>query len=52
MSFSGGAGILSTAADYARFLQMMLNGGKLGDARVLSPKSVELMTVDHCWSGT
>ena len=47
MSFSGGAGILSTAADYARFLQMMLNGGKLGDARVLSPKSVELMTVDH-----
>ena len=47
MSFSGGAGILSTAADYARFLQMMLNGGKLGDARILSPKSVELMTVDH-----
>ena len=47
VSFSGGAGILSTAADYARFLQMMLNGGKLGDARILSPKSVELMTVDH-----
>ena len=34
---------------------MMLNDGKLGDARILSPKSVELMTVDHlggCWSGT
>ncbi len=46
-SFSGGAGLLSTASDYARFLQMMLNGGKLGDARILSPKSVELMTVDH-----
>ena len=47
MSFSGGAGILSTASDDARFLQMMLNGGKLGDARILSPKSVEFMTVDH-----
>ena len=47
MSFSGGAGLLSTAPDYARFLQMMLNGGKLGDARILSSKSVELMTVDH-----
>ena len=47
MSFSGGAGLLSTAPDYARFLQMLLNGGKLGDARILSPKSVELMTVDH-----
>ena len=47
MSFSGGAGLLSTAPDYARFLQMLLNGGKLGDAHILSPKSVELMTVDH-----
>ena len=47
MSFSGGAGLLSTAPDYARFLQMLLNDGKLGDARILSPKSVELMTVDH-----
>lgn len=46
-SFSGGAGLLSTASDYGRFLQMLLNGGKLGDARILSPKSVELMTVDH-----
>ncbi|MYG74553.1 MAG: beta-lactamase family protein, partial [Acidobacteria bacterium] len=46
-SFSGGAGLLSTASDYGRFLQMLLNGGTLGDARILSPKSVELMTVDH-----
>jgi CubicO group peptidase (beta-lactamase class C family) len=47
MSFSGGAGYLSTATDYARFLQMLLNGGELDGARILSPKSVELMTIDH-----
>ncbi|MDE0107092.1 MAG: serine hydrolase [Bryobacterales bacterium] len=47
VSFSGGAGLLSTAMDYARFLQMMLNGGSLDGRRVLSRKSVELMTVDH-----
>ena len=46
-SFSGGAGILSTAIDYARFLQMMLNGGELDGKRILSRKTVELMTVDH-----
>ena len=46
-SFSGGAGLLSTARDYGRFLQMMLNGGTLGDARILSPASVELMTANH-----
>ncbi len=46
-SFSGGAGLLSTASDYARFLQMLLNGGQLDGARILSPKTVELMTVDH-----
>jgi len=46
-SFSGGAGLLSTAEDYARFLQMMLNGGELEGARILSPKTVQLMTVDH-----
>lgn len=45
--FSGGAGLLSTAEDYARFLIMLLQGGELGGARFLSPKSVELMTVDH-----
>ena len=46
-SFSGGAGLLSTANDYARFLQMLLNGGSLDGARILSPSSVSLMTVDH-----
>ncbi|MBX3244747.1 MAG: beta-lactamase family protein [Acidobacteria bacterium] len=46
-SFSGGAGLLSTATDYLRFLQMTLNGGELDGVRILSRKSVELMTVDH-----
>ena len=46
-SFSGGAGLVSTATDYARFLQMLLNGGELDGVRLLSPKTVELMTVDH-----
>ena len=47
MSFSGGAGLLSTARDYARFLQMTLNGGELYGERLLSRKSIELMTVSH-----
>ena len=42
--FSGGAGLTSTAWDYAVFLQMMLNGGKYNGVRVLSPRTVELMT--------
>jgi CubicO group peptidase (beta-lactamase class C family) len=46
-SFSGGAGLLSTATDYARFLQMLLNGGELDGERILSRKTVELMTADH-----
>jgi CubicO group peptidase (beta-lactamase class C family) len=45
--FSGGAGLSSTAMDYARFCMMMLNGGKLGNVRILSRKSVELMTHDQ-----
>jgi CubicO group peptidase (beta-lactamase class C family) len=45
--FSGGAGLNSTAQDYARFCQMMLEGGKLGNVRILSRKSVELMTHDQ-----
>lgn len=45
--FSGGAGLLSTASDYARFLQMLLNGGALDGVRLLSPKTVELMTANH-----
>ncbi|HXY42281.1 MAG TPA: serine hydrolase domain-containing protein, partial [Vicinamibacteria bacterium] len=47
LAFSGGAGLLSTAADYARFLQMLLNGGELDGVRLLSPKTVELMTANQ-----
>jgi CubicO group peptidase (beta-lactamase class C family) len=45
--FSGGAGLVSTAMDYARFCQMMLDGGKFGNMRLLSRKTVELMTQDQ-----
>jgi CubicO group peptidase (beta-lactamase class C family) len=44
--FSGGAGLISTAADYARFAQMILNGGRLDGVRILSRKTVELMTTN------
>lgn len=46
-SYSGGAGLVSTIEDYARFLQMMLNGGELNGVRILSPHTVALMTEDH-----
>ena len=46
-TFSGGAGLTSTANDYARFLQMTLNGGELNGVRILGPKTIELMTTDH-----
>ena len=45
--FSGGAGLVSTAMDYARFCQMMLDEGKAGNTRLLSRKTVELMTHDQ-----
>lgn len=44
---SPGGGMVSTALDYARFCQMLLNGGQLDGVRLLSPSSVELMTSDH-----
>jgi len=44
---SGGGGMLSTAGDYARFCQMLLNGGELDGVRLLSPKTVALMTSDQ-----
>jgi len=55
-AFSGGGGwaalgsdggLVSTARDYLRFLQMLESGGQLGDVRILSRKTVELMTTDH-----
>ena len=46
-NFSGGAGLVSTARDYARLLQMLLNGGELDGVRVLSPASVRVMTSDQ-----
>jgi CubicO group peptidase (beta-lactamase class C family) len=45
--FSGGGGLLSTAADYARFTQMLLNGGELDGVRMLARKTVSLMIHDH-----
>lgn len=44
---SGAGGLLSTAADYARFAQAMLNGGELDGARLLGRKTIELMTTNH-----
>ena len=46
-NFSGGAGLVSTARDYARFLQMLLDGGRLDGVRVLSPKSIAIMTANQ-----
>jgi len=46
-SFAGGAGLVSTTRDYARLLQMLMNGGELNGARVLSPATVELMTTNQ-----
>ena len=40
---SGGGGLVSTAADYLRFAQMLLNGGELDGIRILSPLTVDLM---------
>ena len=39
--------MVATAQDYARLLQMLLNGGTLGDVRLLGRKTIELMTADH-----
>jgi len=45
--FSGGAGLSSTAEDYAKFLQLFLNGGELNGVRLLGRKTVELMLTDQ-----
>jgi len=44
---SGGGGMVATAMDYARFMQMLLGGGRLDTVRLLGRKTVELMTADH-----
>jgi len=44
---SGGGGLVSTAMDYARFSQMLLNGGQLDDVRLLGPKTVDFLSADH-----
>ena len=47
VAFSGGGGLLSTAADYNRMVRLMLNGGGLDGVRLLSPKSVQLMLTNQ-----
>jgi CubicO group peptidase (beta-lactamase class C family) len=47
----GGGGLVSTAKDYARFAQMLLNGGVLDGVHILSPATVELMTSNHSRPG-
>ena len=49
--FSGGGGLVSTAADYLRFCRMLLNGGELDGARILGRKTIELMTLNHLPEG-
>ena len=46
----GGSGLMSTAMDYARFLQCLLNGGELDGQRIASPHTVRMMTHDHVGS--
>ncbi len=49
--YSGGGGLVSTASDYMRFCQMMLNGGVLDGTRYLSRKTIALMTANHLPGG-
>jgi CubicO group peptidase (beta-lactamase class C family) len=48
---SGGAGLTSTMADYMRFALMLLNGGSLDGARILSPQSVKMLSANHLPEG-
>ena len=48
---SGGGGLASSVADYYRFCRMLLNGGALDGAQILSPKTIELMTANHIPGG-
>jgi CubicO group peptidase (beta-lactamase class C family) len=49
---SGGGGLVSSATDYGRFAQMILNGGEFGGKRLLSPSAFKLMTTDHIGPGS
>lgn len=48
---SGGGGLVSTAADYHRFMRMLADGGSLDDVRILSPRTVRQMTTNHLPAG-
>ena len=48
---SGGGGLVGTAQDYLKFCQMLLNGGEANGTRFLSPKTIELMTLNHLPGG-
>ncbi len=50
MAFSSGGGLLSTATDYLRMVQLLVNGGELDGVRLLSPKTVQLMMTNHVGS--
>jgi CubicO group peptidase (beta-lactamase class C family) len=49
--FSGSGGLVSTAADYYRFCSMLLNGGELDGVRILGPRTLQLMTLNHLPGG-
>jgi CubicO group peptidase (beta-lactamase class C family) len=49
--FAGGHGLTSTADDYLRFCQMLLNGGELDGVRILSPKTVRYLSANHLNAG-
>lgn len=48
---SGGGGLVSTASDYLRFCRMLINGGSLDGVQIVSPKTIELMTMNHLPDG-
>ncbi|MBA1914434.1 serine hydrolase, partial [Escherichia coli] len=48
---SGGGGLVSTTMDYARFAQMLLNGGSLDGTRIIGRKTLEFMASDHLGAG-
>jgi CubicO group peptidase (beta-lactamase class C family) len=49
--FSGGGGLVSTTTDYLKFCRMLLGGGALGNTRLISPKTLAMMTINHLPGG-